>query len=608
MGPLSIWLGVVAVGAPRGPPPAAALDAPELSSARILILSWADSAHDTGDETLARMLRAELGRPEARFYPGIDLVQAGRLEAQPAASFLDVRAAPPDNNVARVMEQVVAAEAVPWNGLDEEGWGAQAQSLLALEQELWFVDRRELREPLFRLYAQIGRAAESAENAAPPFYEQLGGLTVNLYSTLAGAMAAEEPDLFDTVADPATKRAIAYASELVTSERVAPVVLSFADGARVFDADAFAAEYRVSINGLRRTITDPEGLFTVPAGRLDVVLERTDGYGLSAQRSPTRRSDEVWSVLQEARQRIDHDLRDALAADAEASVPRIDEELLAWLAIYAALHPTSEIFVAVPDAASAARRASVWRWDREYGLLARVRQEPAPFVVRFAGIVTVGASAGTVRFRPASDADVADYFTGSGGAVSPEDGFTVDGMPLTLELRGHVGHGFLGAGLSYTFGWTGDEPWADLYPTEGNVAVRSDALAPTGTTPTSDAIVLRERSVRRLVYGVTGIAFGPRAAEGLGPRAAVRVGWTNVPHAVDLTAHARLARAVGLGARSAATEGQRIQLAIDGGVFGGVVLPVHDSLYVAPGSRGQPFAAGGPFPTFGLTAGAGLTF
>jgi hypothetical protein len=39
-----------------------------------------------------------------------------------------------------------------------------------------------------------------------------------------------------------------------------------------------------------------------------------------------------------------------------------------------------------------------------------------------------------------------------------------------------------------------------------------------------------------------------------------------------------------------------------------MILPVHDSLYVNPGSRGQPFAAGGPFPTFGLSAGAGLSF
>ena len=598
MGPLSLWLGVVAVGAPRGPAPAAALDGPDLSSTRILILSWSDVAGDTGDDMLERTLRAELERPEARFYPGVDLYQAGRLEPQAASSLFELRASVPDDTLAHVVEETAVAEAVPWNGLGEDEWGVQAERLLALEQELWFVDRVELREPLFRLYAQIGRAAENSKDAGPPFYEDLGGRTVNLYATLAGAMAADEPALLDSVTDPATKRAVEYASELIGSGRVAPVALSFADGTGTFDPVAFAAEYRVSINGLARTITDPEGLFTAPPGRVDVALERTDGYGLSAERGPTRSTDEVWSVLQEARQRIDHDLRDALAADAGASVPRVDEEPLAWLAIYAALHPTSEIFVAVPDAASGARRAAVWRWDREYGLLARVRREPAPFVVRFAGIATLGASAATVRFRPASDTDPAEYFTEPDGAVDPEEGFTLDGLPLTLEVRGHVGHGFLGAGLSYTLGWTGDEPWADLYPTDGNV-VRG---------PTSDAIALRERSVRRLIYGLTGVAFGPTAAEGFGPRAAVRVGWTNVPHALDVTAHARFARRVGLGARSAATGGQRIQFAIDGGLFGGVILPVHDSLYVNSGTHGQFLAAGGPFPTFGLSAGAGLTF
>ncbi len=594
MGPLWIWLGVVAVGAPPGAAPAAALDPHAPTSSRVVVLSWSESA---GDDLLERTLRAELGRPTARFFPGIDLYQGGRLAPQPGPSLLELRSAIPDEVVARVVEETAVAEAVPWNGLTEEEWGAQASRLLLLERELWFIDRAGLREPLFRLHAQIGRASESSQNAAPPFYEELGGLTVNLYTTLAGAMAAEEPSLLDTIADPATKRAVAYASELATTGRVAPVVLSFADATGAFDPVAFAAEYRVSINGLERTVTDPEGLFLVPAGRLDVELERTDGYGLSAQRSPVQSSDEVWSVLQEAQQRIDHDLRDALAADAESSVPRIDEEPLAWLAIYATLHPTSEIFVAVPDAASGARRASVWRWDREYGLLARVRREPAAFVVRFAGIVTLGASAGTVRFRPANDADVADYYAEPDGAVSPEEGFAVDGMPLTFELRGHLGHGFFGAGLSYTFGWTGDEPWADLYPTEGNRVVDG-----------SDAVALRERSVRRLIYGLTGVAFGPGAADGFGPRAAVRVGWTNVPHALDLTAHARISRRVGLGARSAATQGERVQFAIDGGLFGGMILPVHDSLYVNSGTQGELFAVGGPFPTFGLSAGAGLTF
>jgi hypothetical protein len=110
------------------------------------------------------------------------------------------------------------------------------------------------------------------------------------------------------------------------------------------------------------------------------------------------------------------------------------------------------------------------------------------------------------------------------------------------------------------------------------------------------------------MYGLTGATFGPQAARGFGPRAALRVGWTNVPHALEMTAHAGILHPFGSAERVAESVGERVQIAVDGDVFGGITVPVHDSLYVHPESRGEPFAAGGPYPTFGLTVGAGVTF
>jgi hypothetical protein len=580
---------LTAIGVARAggdPPPA---PASELHGARVIVLPWSGSATDMGDEELQRAVRSVLARPEARFYPAMDLSQQGRAEPDlpPDAQ----RVAFPEDTLDHLIAAVDAAEAVPWNGLPDVGWANRARELLVWSNEVWFVDRPALRAPLLRLYAEIGRAAEAAGETSPPFYGPVDGITVNSYLWLAGVFAYDEPALLDAIADPAVRQSVAWHAALLRTSQVRPLLVSFADASGAFDADLFSAEYRVFVDGLERDVTD-EGLLAVAPGRGDVELERVDGLGLSARRDPELPLDEVWKVVAEAHERIGVGLREALVADSGASVPRVDDELLADLAIYARLHPASEVFVVVPwTDATSGRRVDLWRWDRNHALLARVGREPTVFPVRFVAEVRGGIAVANARFVPATEP------TGD-AAVRPIEGFRADGVPVSIELRAHHRNLIFGAGWMSTFGWADSDPvGADLYPTEGHAVVDEEGQP-----------VLRERSVRRLVYGLVGAGLTRDAPTGLGPRVAMRVGWTNVPHALEASAVVGLSIPVGRAPDLALDSGKRVQFHFDGTLSGGVLAPVQSSLYINPNDRKEFLSLGRPWPVVDAQVGAGWTF
>jgi hypothetical protein len=122
--------------------------------------------------------------------------------------------------------------------------------------------------------------------------------------------------------------------------------------------------------------------------------------------------------------------------------------------------------------------------------------------------------------------------------------------------------------------------------------------------------VLRERTWQRLVFLGAGGVIGRNASIGFGPRGWARVGWTNVPHAVDLTGHLGYTAQAPFSTKSTG----RVRPIVDLDGFGGVLVPFRDSVYIA-GNDVAPLTAeardkklGRALPTFGFTAGIGLTF
>ena len=146
--------------------------------ARVIVLKWPETSTDYLDETLQRNVRSRIARPDAMFFPEVDLYQNGRkvkdrtvIPAMQPAIVDDIAA----TTVMRAVDQVAG---VPWDGMQPAQWSQKADELRAIAEEIWFVDRVELREPMFLLYAQIGKAAENRNFAAPPFYEEIGGLSL----------------------------------------------------------------------------------------------------------------------------------------------------------------------------------------------------------------------------------------------------------------------------------------------------------------------------------------------------------------------------------------------------------------------------------------------
>ncbi|MCB9685178.1 MAG: hypothetical protein H6738_06850 [Alphaproteobacteria bacterium] len=102
---------------------------------------------------------------------------------------------------ASAQAEVDRVEKIPWNALSEQDWALTAYQLLQTVPTVPDTDHA-LR---FRLFAQIGRAAENANVPAPPFYDQIevGGerTTVNLYWWKASEFALQHPELYRQLDD-----------------------------------------------------------------------------------------------------------------------------------------------------------------------------------------------------------------------------------------------------------------------------------------------------------------------------------------------------------------------------------------------------------------------
>lgn len=582
--------------------------------ARVIVLRPAGAKVDHTDPTIQRNVRSRIARPDAQFYPEIDLYQNGREVRDRSVSPAMQPAVVPPENMTRVRDAVDEVSAIPWTGMSPERWGRKAGELREMIELLWFVDRPELREPLFLLYVQIGRAAENENQIRPPYFEEIGRTNVNYYYYLAAQLAFQDPSLLNELTDSEVHGNVQYLVEQLDRGTFPKLQVDF-EMDNLFDLDAFAKDYEVYINGLPTELTDI-GQVDIFFGRTDIYLKRKDsGHGLSERLEVTKLDDKFYFVRDVARKKMGLDFIEQLLLHPNECTPTLDGESMNYLAIYAKIHERAEIYVALPEDGNP-NKVWIWRYDRPTATLQLVQGVGGDFPVRFAAVAQVGLmynsatpTVDTSINAPSSPDGVADW-------ADPTDrfdpGLNPAYVPLALELRGHYNRLMVAVGAELGFAAGGAGTWTETYRTpghpgavvvdEGATAQLLDAEGNVLTDDEGNPVVVpaepvyNERRISRNLYLSPAVVLGRDAAFGFGPRLGTRIGWTNLPYALQTTLHAGWS----FPPPYIKPVGDRVRplVDIDGRV--GLSWPFKPSL-----AHTRPVVAK---PVFGLTVGLGTTF
>lgn len=564
--------------------------------ARVVVLKWPGTDLGYDDADLQRVVKSRTARANAVFAPSVDLFQNGRkhpnrtinASAQPGR----VTAA----NLAAVKAEVDRVAQIPWNGLNEGQWAQEARTLKSLVDQIWFVESAEQRDGLFMLYAQAGRAAWFQGSESPPFFEAIGGTSVNYYHYLAAVMAKEDPSLMGKLSDQELHGYIdQYLGQLIAGG-FPSMDLDF-ELENHFDLKEFSAAYTIFLNGLE-VVPDKRGQVRVPLGRTDIYLQATDGgHGLSERLVVDKLEDKAFFVRDVARKSMGIDFIDKLMENPNECSPELEERMHVYLSIYSKLHSNEDIYVVVPQEGKMSK-LRIWRFDRQGSTLQLVGGDGGGFPIRFGAVAASGSqfNTGMLEFDPTvTGQDVIDM-----GANFDEKGdVTLGGehIPVNFELRLHYNRWMVafGAELGVHLG----DGWVERYPgTDGRalkvVAAKSDE-AQAVTAGESDEL-LNTSAFNVLQYVSIGVLLGKDAGIGFGPRAAIRYGKINMPRATQLTLHGGYTHpAPGIEADG------RVRPFVDADFRAGLIFPQTGSLQLE-GSGGLSQ------PTFGFTAGVGTTF
>ena len=588
--------------------------------ARVIVLKWRGTSTDFTDPTLVRNVRSAIARPEAMFFPEVDLYQNGRKVPDRTVVPANQPAVVPDTNLPSVLGAVAEVAAIPWNGLDPNGWYRKAEDLKAYESLVWFVDRVELREPLFLLYAQIGRAAYNANRSSPPFYEYIGGETVNYYYYLAALLAYQDPGLMSKVTDDEVRGDIGLIVGKLQQGFYPTLKLDFEQGDQ-FNADEFNKSYEVLINGLPMA-PDNNAQIDIFLGRTDVYLKRKDtGHGLSERFDVTKLESKNLFIRDIAQKKMGIEFIDQLFLNPNECIPELDGDILNFLAIYQKLHTKADIFVVVPEGGNP-NKVWVWRYDRSSAMLRNINAANDDFPVRFALLFSSG-----IHWNPgvpSVDSDVSDESSLSPNAIANRNRLDPNldpaVVPFNFELRGHYNRLMINMGAEFGYNAGNDQEWAEYYQTRGRndnediatvQGVEECQQGPNGEYLCNEPLVdvYNRRQFNRNLYLGAGVVLGRDAGIGFGPRFAARWGWTNIPHGGQATAHFGWAFQPPIG-----DFGKRFRPMVDLDLRGGVNIPMRRSLQYDAWEETKDLPKSNDdrvsrvSPVIGLNAGIGFTF
>jgi len=602
--------------------------------ARVIVLRWKDTTTDYADGTVQRNVRSRIDRPDALFFPEVDLYQNGRKLKDKSVVPAMQPAIVPTSNVDPVLQAVADTAAKPYNALQPYQWGLKAQELQQMIEMLWFVDRPELREPLFLLYAQTGKAADNQNHPAPPFFEQVGAFPVNYYWYEAAVLAQQEPALMSKLTDQELVGSIGYYLEQLQKGAFPTIKVDFQLD-DYWNAEEYMKTYEILFNGLP---VEPDENAQIPVflGRTDIYLKRKDsGHGLSERLEVTKLDDKFYPVIQNARKRMGIDFIDQLFLHPNECTPDLDGDILNYLSIYAKIHPKAEIYIAVPENGNP-NKVWIWRYDRKTATLSLVQGAAGDFPVRFALVLSSGMlynGAAVSYDKSINDSDVPQNLDSFGFDPSSELSARLDAeaeageLPLNLELRGHYNRLMVVAGMEWGYNISKDaNGWVEYYQTPGNqdeattVSVDEnpcaiwDDLDEDGEQDAADGectagpvTVFHTVQFNRYLYFGSSVVLLRDAGLGFGPRIGFRFGWTNMPHGLLTTLDAGWAIQPPLW-----DAGGRVRPLIDLDFRGGAAIALNKSLQLdlaenAP-SEGTNAREKQVMPVFGGTVGIGLTF
>ncbi len=593
--------------------------------ARVVVLKWNGvKATDYTDTTVQRIVRSVIARPDAQFYPEVDLYQNGRKVKDKTVVPAMQPATVPNQNIGRVRQSIDEISGVPWNAMQPDQWGLRAGEMRDLIEQLWFVERVELREPLFLLYAQIGRAAENQNQNTPPFYEQIGSNAVNYYFYLAATLAYQDPALMNKLTDQELNSYVGFILQQLQQGAYPTLKIDFEQEGEEFDAEAFNKIYEIYLNGI---LTEPseQGQMEIFLGRTDIYLKRKDsGHGLSERLEVTKLEDKIYFVRDTARKKMGYDFIEQLFLHPNECTPALDGDILNYLAIYAKIHEKAEIYIAVPEDGNP-NKTRVWRYDRPSATLQLVGGGNDGFPVRFAILASVGIMYNWAS--PGFNDDVSATSVPTDGApydpqsdLQSRSSVTLDDayVPLDFELRGHYNRLMINVGIEPGFNTAEDgfieTFWIPKYPdgvgvNSPDVVVQTDA-GDDGILGTSDDIleptdkvtgsaVNNVRDINRNVYFGVHAVLGRDAGMGFGPYIGARVGWDNLPHALQTTANGGITFEAPI---LKPKKNGRVHPLIDVNLRGGVMWPFANSIWHSSTD------AVTVMPLFGITVGAGTTF
>ena len=606
----------------KGEEPSAAEKAAEAKRkerlARVIVLKWQGTETDYSDANVQRIIKSRIQRPDAQFFPDGDLYQEGRKVKDETVVAAMQPAVVPSQNIGRVMAAIDEVSRVPYNAWQPSDWGLKARELSDMVELLWFVDRVELREPLFLLYAQIGRAAENQNEVIPPFYEQIGFQAVNYYFYLAAMLAVQDPSLMSKLTDQDLNASISQYLTMMQQGAFPTLKINFELDGADFDAEDFATKYEIYLNGLAVT-PDEQGELDIFLGRTDIYLKRADsGHGLSERLEVTKLEGKRYFVRDVARKRMGLDLIEQLFLHLNECTPQLEGIILNYLAIYARIHEKAEIYIAVPKEGNP-NKTAMWRYDRPTASLSKVQGGDDSFPVHFAlqmsgGIAWSGFAA--PAFTPPTEGDAAAQAAAGELAFTPENLIDIEAIPayipLPFELRAHYNRLMLGVGVEA--GISSELSFAERYILPGHVdgVVYDDADAKYDATKEGDTYsyegqeigegedppdwqqAIRYESINATAYFTGGVVLGRDAGLGLGPRIALRVGLMNLPHALSTTAHFGWSMPL-----PGAKLDSRIRPYVDVDGRVGAIIPLPESLLWGDTTPASPILA--------LTAGIGTT-
>ena len=528
--------------------------------ARVIVLKWQATDTDFSDPDVQRIVKSRIQRPDAEFYPDVDLYQEGRKVKDQTVVPAMQPAIVPSQNIARVMSAVAEVSAVPYNGWSPSEWGLKAKELQEMVELLWFVDRVDLREPLFLLYAQVGRAAENQNEMIPPFYEQVGFQAVNYYYYMAAVLANQDPSLMSKLTDQDLNASIQAYLSMMQQGGFPTLKINFEQDGVDFDPAEFATRYEIYLNGIK-VDPDEQGEIDIFLGRTDIYLKRVDnGHGLSERLEVTKLEGKRYFVRDVARKKMGLDLIEQLFLHLNECSPQLEGVILNYLAIYAKIHEKAEIYIAVPKEGNP-NKTALWRYDRPTASLSKVQGGDVSFPVHFAVQIAGGLaySSATASYNGPDASDAAGAAASSNFEVDPSSLAAVEAkpalIPLTLELRAHYNRLSLGVGAEA--GFLPEGVFVERYFLGGNLdgVVYNDEDDKFNNPQAGDTFsyegeetedgeyapdwqqVVATDFVNRSLYITGGVVLGRDAGLGLGPRIMLRVGWSNMPYALNTTAH-----------------------------------------------------------------------